>query len=281
MTSIKNKPFLPTSQRPLAGLLIVAAGLLAAGCDRGAPNTDANGMAPNTPAASGVGPGVGNSPTNAGAPPPDSPENSRTGSRVGIPQGSPEAGMATPENTPTTGGVGAVAPSPGAAASAAPPASGTSSTAPGPAVPLSASEKAFMAAAHVAGLYEIEVGRIGAERAQDTKVKALAGHLVSEHSVANDALRGLAALRNVELPTSLPPDRQADIDKLKKAPAAQFDETMVQAVVIPAHQDDIARFERAQQDARDPELKAFIQRTLPTLHQHLKSAQTLALPPKS
>lgn len=265
----------------ITALAIVTAGALATGCDRKAPNTDSNGMAPNTPAASGVGPGVGNSTTDAGAPQADSPENSRTGSRKGIPNGAPEAGMATPENTPTTGTAPAVAPSPAAAASAAPAASGTSSTAPGAAAPVSAAEKAFMAAAHVSGLYEIEVGRIGAERAQNTAVKAMAGHLVSEHSVANDALRGLAALRSVELPAGLPTERQAELDRLKKTPAAQFDEAMVQNVVIPAHQDDIARFEKAEQEARDPELKAFIQRTLPTLRQHLKSAQTLALPAKS
>lgn len=62
----------------------------------------------------------------------------------------------------------------------------------------------------------MEEGRIGAERAQNTSVKALAGHLVSEHSMANKALRGLAGL-----------------DKLKSTPVPRFDEAMVQNVVIP------------------------------------------------
>lgn len=260
-------------------VLTLAIAALAASCDRGTPNTDGNGMAPNTPAASGAAPGVGNAPTDAGRPPPDSPANSRTGSRVGIPNGAPEAGMATPENTAPSGTAPAVAPAPSVAASATPTAPASDATAPGAAAPLSAADKA-MAAAHASGLFEVEVGRIGAERAQNTSVKALAGHLVSEHSVANDALRGLAALRGVELPTRVSADRQAELDKLKSTPVPRFDEAMVQNVVIPAHQADIERFERAQQDTSDPELKAFIQRTLPVLKQHLKSAQTLPLPAK-
>ena len=71
--------------------------------------------------------------------------------------------------------------------------------------------------------------------------------------------------------------RQAELDKLKSTPLPRFDEAMVQNVVIPAHQADIARYERAAQDSTDPEVKAFIQRTLPVLKQHLKSAQTLPL----
>lgn len=264
----------------LATVLALAIAALAAGCDRGTPNTDSNGMAPNTPAASGAAPGVGNAPTDAGSPPPDSPANSRTGSPVGIPNGAPEAGMATPENTAPSGTAPAVAPAPGVAASATPTSPASDAAAPGAAAPLSAADKAFMAAAHASGLFEVEVGRIGAERAQNTSVKALAGHLVSEHSVANDALRGLAALRGVELPTRVSADRQAELDKLKSTPVPRFDEAMVQNVVIPAHQADIERFERAQQNTSDPELKAFIQRTLPVLKQHLKSAQTLPLPAK-
>lgn len=275
----------PTSRTPKrAGLaataLALAIAALAAGCDRDAPNTDSLGMAPNTPAASEVGPGAVPPPTEVGSPPPDSPANSRVGSRVGIPNGAPEAGMATPENTPSSGTAPAVAPVPAVAASATPTAPASDPNAPGAATPVSAADQAFMAAAHASGLFEVEVGRIGAERAQLTAVKALAGHLVSEHSVANDALRGLAALRGVTLPTKLSADRQAELDKLKRLPPDRFDEAMVQNVVIPAHQADIDRYERAAQQSSDPELKAFIQRTLPVLHQHLKSAQTLVLPAK-
>lgn len=99
-----------------------AAATLLAGCGR-EERTDGVGMAPNTPAASSPAlPGDAAPASGAATTLPDTPANSTTGGRVGVPQGSPEPGGRTPENTPRSGA------DPGAVASPPPtdaPASGT------------------------------------------------------------------------------------------------------------------------------------------------------------
>ncbi|MEF7615735.1 DUF4142 domain-containing protein [Aquincola sp. MAHUQ-54] len=255
-------PLRPVARRCGTGLALAAA-LLLAGCDRDPPNTDGQGMAPNVPAASGTDPGAGNAPVDAGRPAADSSPNPRTGNPVGVPSAGPT------DSPMPQGGVPSAAPAASEAAARSGPASPTA---------LSSADTAFMAEAHVSGLFEVALGAIGAERARHPQAKALAGRLVADHGVANDELRALSLQRGATLPTALPADRQAVLDRLKATPQAQFDEALVQGVMIPAHQEDIARFERAAQSTQDDALKQWIERTLPVLRGHLKAAQTLALP---
>jgi putative membrane protein len=46
-------------------------------------------------------------------------------------------------------------------------------------------------------------------------------------------------------------------------------------VGIEDHQSDIALFERASRELRDPELRTWASRTLPALRSHLDAAQSL------
>lgn len=44
--------------------------------------------------------------------------------------------------------------------------------------------------------------------------------------------------------------------------------------MVADHQHDVAEFRREAQTSKDPDVKAFVQQTLPTLEDHLKMAQT-------
>lgn len=50
----------------------------------------------------------------------------------------------------------------------------------------------------------------------------------------------------------------------------------MESMGLQAHRDTIELFEKGARDARDPEVKAFAQKTLPKLKQHLEMAQQVA-----
>lgn len=134
----------------------------------------------------------------------------------------------------------------------------------------------FMTKAAGAGLYEVEVSKLAQDRADAAEVKKFAEMLVSHHTAANGELKALAQARSVDLPGELPSDKKARIDSLSKLSGADFDKAFVQKVGIDDHQSDIALFKRTANSTGDAEVKAFAEKTLPVLEQHLQRAQAIA-----
>lgn len=149
------------------------------------------------------------------------------------------------------------------------PAAGTNSL-----KPLSEAEQRFVRQALESGLYEVAVAALAADRAQSDATKRMAEQLLNDHGSANDKLRQIANGR-MEVPTDIPADKQASIDKLSQAKGTSFDKQFVEMVGIRDHQKDIQLFESMQKNAKDAELKLFVQNTLPTLKHHLSTAQDL------
>lgn len=140
--------------------------------------------------------------------------------------------------------------------------------------PLSEIEQRFVRQAVESGLYEVAVSALAADRAQNEAIKKMAEKLLIDHRTANDKLQQLANGR-MTIPSDIPADKQANIDKLSQARGAAFDQQFLEVVGIRDHQSDIQLFESAQKDVQDAELKLFVQNTLPTLKHHLSSAQEL------
>jgi putative membrane protein len=140
---------------------------------------------------------------------------------------------------------------------------------------LSHGDKEFIKDAAVDGLYEVEIAKIASERASNPAVKSFAQMLVNDHSAANDELKRLANSRNVELPTELPMLKRRSVDRLSKMSGSEFDREFVNKVAIKEHEKDIKRFEEASRDAKDAEVRAWAEKKLPTLRQHLADAQKL------
>lgn len=183
-----------------------------------------------------------------------------------------ESGSMSPGGTATP--PADASPSPASPGASVPPA-GSTSMAPTGGGDLTPAEETFVVKAASGGLYEVEVSKLAADKATAEPVKKFASMLVDHHSAANAELKALAESRQVKLPDEVPDDKQAKIDKLEKASGDEFDKQYVQTVGIEDHKTDIALFEKASKDAKDPELKAWIDKTLPTLREHLAAAQKL------
>ena len=142
--------------------------------------------------------------------------------------------------------------------------------------PLDAGERRFVTEAAAGGMFEVQVSKLAADKASDPAVKTFAAMLVTDHGNANDELKAFASAHGVTLPTSLPKDLQAQVDRLQKASGKDFDKQYAQIVGVRDHREDIARFEKASSAAKNPELKAWVDKTLPTLKEHLAAAQKLS-----
>ena len=141
--------------------------------------------------------------------------------------------------------------------------------------PATAAERTFMMKAAGAGLYEVEVSKLAADKAESVDVKKYATMLVDDHTRANAELMALADARGVKLPTQPPADKRQIITRLNTMSGAAFDQAYVKQVGLANHRADITLFEKGSKDARDAEVKSWAGDKLPTLREHLAAAQQM------
>lgn len=140
---------------------------------------------------------------------------------------------------------------------------------------LSAGDRQFMTTASQAGMMEVELGKIAAEKGTNPDVKAYGQRMVDDHTKAGDQLKQLATQKNVKLSDTLSPSKKQEVAKLGKLSGAAFDNSYVSHMVS-GHKPVVAAFEKESKSGKDADVKAWAQTTLPTLQDHLKSAQDLS-----
>ena len=136
-------------------------------------------------------------------------------------------------------------------------------------------DRKFIQAAAESGMFAVQAAQLGSVRASDPSVKSFAGMLVDQHAAANNELVLLANSKKVELPAAPTHAMRRDIESLAKRTGKEFDQEFVRGVGIKAHEKDIKKFEKARMDVKDAQLRAWIDKTMPVLLQHLAQAQKL------
>jgi putative membrane protein len=130
----------------------------------------------------------------------------------------------------------------------------------------------FINEAASGGMAEVELGQMAQTKATDPQVKEFGAMMVKDHTKANDELKALAEKKSISLPSS-PSDEQRKVkDELSSKSGKDFDNAYV-LNMVKDHKKDIKLFEDASRKVDDPELKAFIVKTLPTLRMHLTHVQ--------
>jgi len=122
---------------------------------------------------------------------------------------------------------------------------------------------------------EVKAGKLAATRALDPAVKSFGTQMVSDHTAANEALKTLADSKQMPLSDQLSPEDQTLLGKLEGLNGTEFDKTYAQ-MMVKDHTTDISEFEKAFKKAKDPDVKAYAQQTLPTLRHHLMMANQLS-----
>jgi putative membrane protein len=122
------------------------------------------------------------------------------------------------------------------------------------------------------GMAEVMLGQMASSKATSADVKNFGNRMVSDHGKANDELKQLAQNKGMALPADVDADSKKMSDKLSKATGKDFDKEYISGMVDD-HEKDVKEFEKASKDAKDPDLKAWASKTLPTLQDHLKMAK--------
>ena len=138
---------------------------------------------------------------------------------------------------------------------------------------VAAADASFMKKAAVGGMAEVEFGKLAQQKASSPAVKDFGARMVQDHSKANDELKELAGKKGVTLPTSLDGKNQKVMDRLQKASGEAFDRAYMSDMVTD-HHEDVAEFRKQSTGGKDADVKAFAAKTLPTLEEHLKMAES-------
>jgi putative membrane protein len=130
---------------------------------------------------------------------------------------------------------------------------------------ISPKDNTFLVNASTSNAAEVEDGKIG-EKAGSAEVKKVAARMVADHGKANKELLDLAKRKGVALNTS------GITAQIKMAPGPEFDRQFL-AMLETEHKKDIAEFEKEAKSGDDSDLRAWANRQLPTLRQHLAMVQ--------
>ena len=135
-----------------------------------------------------------------------------------------------------------------------------------------ANDKLFVTKAAEGGLAEVQLGQLAADHASSDEVKKFGQRMVTDHGKANDELKSLAQQKNITVPTELNAKDKALHDRLAKLSGAAFDRAYMQHMLAD-HRIDVNEFKRESTAGKDPDVKAWASKTLPTLEEHLKQAE--------
>lgn len=133
----------------------------------------------------------------------------------------------------------------------------------------------FVQEAAKGGMMEVAKGKLAGQHASRDDVKQFAQRMVDDHTKASDELKSIAKGKNITLPPDQPSAQdQAMLDKMGKMDGAAFDRSYI-ADQVKDHEKTIALFEKEARSGKDAELKAFAEKTLPTLKDHLTAVRGL------
>src|SRR4051794_25531679 len=135
-----------------------------------------------------------------------------------------------------------------------------------------AASQKFLKEAIEGDFAEVQMG-LAKKQASSDGVRSFGEMLEKDHSAANQKATATATSLGMTPPTSPNKKQEGDYDKMSKLSGAQFDK-MFATHMVADHKKDIKDYEKAakKKDAAG----SYATETLPTLHKHLETAQSLS-----
>jgi putative membrane protein len=135
----------------------------------------------------------------------------------------------------------------------------------------------FVSKVALSDMLEIQSSQLALSRNPDADTKPFAERMVKDHQQTSAELKGLIDQGKVkaQLPSALDAEHQKKLDELKAKSGKDFDAAYDQ-MQVQAHEDAVALFERYVRGGDNPALKAWAEKTLPHLKEHLSMAKRLS-----
>ena len=147
-----------------------------------------------------------------------------------------------------------------------------------------ADSKTFVNDLTIAGLAEVQLGKLAAERGSNPDVKAFGQMMVKDHTQAANELKPIAAELKVQQPAQLDQKHKDLSDKLSKLQGNEFDREYINAMVS-GHEEVAAKVRaRVEHKTASPDAAAgsgeqkltqWATMVLPTVQKHLERAREI------
>jgi putative membrane protein len=132
--------------------------------------------------------------------------------------------------------------------------------------------KHFLIVASIGNLQEASAGQLAVQMAKRPEVKLFGQMMVKDHGMGEQELLALARRKNIDLPPAATGGIQTG-PMLKKA-GANFDKLYVHNMVS-GHNNTVQTFQNYATTGKDPDVKAWAQKMLPTLKMHLEHIKNI------
>jgi putative membrane protein len=132
----------------------------------------------------------------------------------------------------------------------------------------------FSNQARMAGIKEIKSSRLALTKTHSQQVRSFASMMITDHTNANLALIKILKSKGY----NVPPYNESSITldpMLTTTTGSNFDKNYV-TMMVNDHKQAVSLFTYAANYQLDPDLKAFAQKTLPKLKEHLAAIQAIA-----
>jgi len=140
--------------------------------------------------------------------------------------------------------------------------------------PKDGTDDLFVFQASAGGLAEVTLGSLASKKASDPNVKRFADQMVTDHTKANGELMNLANKTKLKLASRMDDEHEKALNKLLKLNGNAFDREYM-AGQVKDHEATVALFEQQVKGGKNPDIKNWADKTLPTLRDHLKMAREI------
>ena len=119
---------------------------------------------------------------------------------------------------------------------------------------------------------EISLGQLAQQKGKSSSVKKLGKMMEDEHTKSLGDLTALAQTKAITLPATQTDAEKNAYTKLNEKTDKDFDKAYAD-MMVDGHKAAISKFEKASENAVDPDIKAWATATLPVLRTHLEHAE--------
>jgi putative membrane protein len=138
---------------------------------------------------------------------------------------------------------------------------------------VSKKDKEFVKDAAQVERKEVEMGRLGLERAHSPHVQQLARLIHEDHIMANEELMTISRRKGIAIPATV--HQSGDVSHMEAVGDQDFDQVYVHHI-IDSHKEEIQRYQAAAHTLSNPEVRSYAARTLPILKDHVRMAESIA-----
>lgn len=135
-------------------------------------------------------------------------------------------------------------------------------------------DSVFVDKASTSGRAEVAAGKIAVTRAQSEEVRKFASKMVEDHGKANNELLIIVSDARIAIPDKLTPEQEKMLMHFQDSTLKNFDKEYMQHMVK-NHEKSVELFTKASKECKNEKLKAFAEKTLPTIKEHLSMAKKI------